>query len=69
MKFGVICVIVLTLFLFSLAEAVDDEMIERLVQTVERMRDTQEEMQKKISQLEGEINRCNNYTKDSQRSK
>lgn len=69
MKFGIIYGIVLTLFLFSVAEAVDDEMIERLVQTVERMKETQEEMQKEINQLKGEINRFNNQTKDSRRSK
>ncbi|CAC5394208.1 C1QL [Mytilus coruscus] len=67
MKFSVICVIVFTLLLFSFAVAVDDEMIERLVQTVERMRETQEKMQKEIHQLKGEINRCYNQTKDSQR--
>ncbi|CAC5388782.1 C1QL [Mytilus coruscus] len=67
MKFGVVCVIGLPLFLVALAKAVEDEMIERLVQTVERMEETQEEMKKEIHQLKREINRCDNHSKNSQR--
>lgn len=61
MKFGLVSVIVISLFLAAVAVAMNDEMIERLVQTVERM-------QEEIHQLKGEINRCNNHTKDSLKS-